>query len=143
MCWLLVSVRTLWTLPTTALGLGVAALGTPWGTRWRMRAGVIECWGGPITWLLAHATLLAGGALALTLGDVILGQNEAALDLCRAHEHVHVRQAHAWGPLFVPAYLAASAWLYLRGREAYRGNPFERAAYRISDARAGDAPNRQ
>ena len=34
-----------------------------------------------------------------------------------------------WGILFVPAYLSASVYLYFRGRDAYRDNPFEVEAY--------------
>ena len=34
-----------------------------------------------------------------------------------------------WGLLFVPAYLACSAWLWLRGYDAYLDNPFEVEAY--------------
>lgn len=130
-----VLIRTVWTLPTTAVGLVLALIGTPWGVRWRVRAGALECYGGPVSWLLEHATLLAGGALAITFGDVILGRSAAALDMCRTHEHVHVRQAHAWGPLFIPAYVLASLWAGLRGRDLYRDNPFERAAYRVSEGR--------
>jgi len=121
--------RTLWTFPTTLPGLLIAIVGLPFGARWQIRSGVIECHGGLVTWLLTYATLLPGGALAMTLGDVILGRSALALDQCRAHEHVHVRQAHVWGPFFLPAYLLASLWLYLRGKDAYRQNPFERQAY--------------
>jgi hypothetical protein len=83
-----------------------------------------------VAWLLEHATVLEGGALALTLGEVVLARTEAAHDLTRKHERVHVRQARRWGPLFIPAYLGASAWMWWRGRDAYRENPFEVEAYR-------------
>ena len=74
---------------------------------------------------------LPGGplAMAMTLGHVVLGQTDAALDVAREHELVHVRQYERWGPLFVPAYLGASLVLWLAGRDAYRENPFERQAY--------------
>ncbi len=39
-----------------------------------------------------------------------------------------MRQYQRWGPLFLPAYLFASAWQLVRGRHAYRDNPFERDA---------------
>ena len=42
---------------------------------------------------------------------------------------VHVRQCERWGPLFIPAYLVASAVLWCRGRDFYEENPFEREAY--------------
>jgi hypothetical protein len=74
-----------------------------------------------------------GGISAITFGDLILGRNDQALDECRIHEQVHVKQAHRWGPLFLPAYLAASAWVWWRGGDAYMDNPFEVEAYRVSD----------
>jgi hypothetical protein len=49
---------------------------------------------------------------------------------------VHVRQYERWGPLFIPAYFAASGWAWWKGGHAYLDNPFEVEAYRISD---GDA----
>ena len=66
----------------------------------------------------------------MTLGHVVLGRDQASLDRSRAHERVHVRQAERWGPLFLPAYLAASVWSLLRGRHYYQDNCFEREARR-------------
>ena len=37
--------------------------------------------------------------MALTLAYTILGQTDAALDISRDHEMVHVRQFERWGPL--------------------------------------------
>ncbi|MBY0513174.1 MAG: hypothetical protein K2P78_04590 [Gemmataceae bacterium] len=67
-------------------------------------------------------------AAAMTLGHVILGRDVECLDDCRDHEQVHVRQAEAWGALFLPAYLAASVWAASRGRHYYLDNWFERDA---------------
>lgn len=67
---------------------------------------------------------------AITLGHVILGTDPDTLARLRAHEQVHVRQYERWGPLFLVAYPAASAWLWLRGRRPHRDNPFERQARR-------------
>lgn len=93
-----------------------------------MRRGVVEFYGGGTRWFLRQ---LPGGefVLALTLGHTILGQTAAALDVARDHEHVHVRQFERWGPLMGPAYLLASAAMWLIGRRPYRDNPFEREAY--------------
>jgi len=132
---ILVILRTLWTFPTTALGLLIGGLCVPLGTRWQFVDGVLECHGGGVAWLLEHATLLPGGATAMTLGDVVLGRSTAALALTRTHERVHVRQAHRWGPLFIPAYLLASLVALLQRRGAYRGNAFEREAYAASEPR--------
>ena len=65
----------------------------------------------------------------MTLGHTILGSTAAALDISREHEMVHVRQYERWGPLFGPAYLLSSLVLWLRGKDAYRDNRFEREAY--------------
>jgi hypothetical protein len=136
---LLAALRTCWTFPTTMPGLLVGILCTPAGARWQWHSGVLECYGGGVAWLLEHGTLLEGGALALTLGDVVLGRSKAALEMTRAHERVHVRQAHVWGPFFIPAYLLASVGAWWRREDAYRGNRFEREAFAVSDGRRGNA----
>lgn len=125
--------RYAWAAPNTALGLaGVGlALATGGGARrvrFRQR-WTLEAHGGALGWLLRRAVPLSGGADALTLGHVVLGQTPAALVRCRAHEHVHIRQYERWGAFFLPAYFGASAWMAMRGRDAYRANPFEREAY--------------
>lgn len=88
----------------------------------RRVAGVIECSGGAARALLRSPPLRAG---AITLGHVIAGVDDRTLERFRAHERIHVRQAERWGPLFIPAYLAAGLWTALRGGDAYRDNPFE------------------
>jgi len=130
---LLAIIRTVWTFPTTLAGLLVCGICTPLGARWQFVDGVLECHSGGVAWLLEHATLLEGGALAMALGDVVLGRTPEALDITRRHERVHVRQAHRWGPFFIPAYLVASLIAWLQKRGAYRGNVFEREAYAVSD----------
>lgn len=121
----------LWASPATVLGLVVGVLGLATGGRARIgRVGgagrTIELYGGLVSWLLAR---LPVDAMAMTLGHVVLGRSAAALDVCREHEMVHVRQYERWGPLFIPAYLLCSLVLLVRGRDAYRENPFEREAY--------------
>lgn len=125
--------RWLWASPASLLGLGVAVASLPFGTHLRQRAGIVECHGGPVTWLLAQ---LPHPALAMTLGHVVWGQSLWALEVTRAHERVHVGQYERWGPLFIPAYLAASGWLMLQGRDAYYENPFEREAFAADRRRA-------
>jgi hypothetical protein len=120
----------LWALPTTAVGLLAFALASMvGGVRYQVVAGVLEVHGGLVTRFLTHGTLLKGGASAMTLGHVVLGRDEHLLALTRDHERVHVRQCERWGPLFLPAYLLASALIALRGGRAYLDNPFEREAY--------------
>jgi hypothetical protein len=118
-----------WAAPTTALGLMVVPVALVSGGDARWVDGVLEVYGGATRFLLARCTLLPGGASAMTLGHVVLGQDAAALEWSRSHERVHVRQCERWGPLFIPAYLLGSVLALLRGGQAYRDNPFEREAY--------------
>ena len=124
----------LWAMPTTAAGLLVFLLSSiaSRGTRYQIVDGVLETHGGLVTWLLKHGTLLEHGASAMTLGHVVLGRDEWALELTRDHERVHVRQCERWGPLFLPAYVIASGIVFLRGGRAYLDNPFEREAYGLT-----------
>jgi hypothetical protein len=111
--------------PATALGLLAATLARLTGGRWRREQGALEVYGGFATKLLQRGVPLLGSAEALTLGHVILGRSPAHLEAYRAHELAHVRQCEAWGPLFLPAYLAGSLWAHLTGKHHYRDNPFE------------------
>jgi hypothetical protein len=122
------TLRLVWALPWTLLGLavGLAALLTGGGGR---RVGrVLEFHGGILQRLLRRVPI-AGGAAAMTLGHCVIARTQADLDRSRRHELVHVAQYERWGPLFVPAYLASSAWLWFRGRDPYLDNPFEIEAF--------------
>ena len=125
---------TIWAAPTSAVGLFLGACCRPWGARFTRHTGVIEIHGPGVSWMLEHCTLLEGGALAITFGEVVLARAAAAHDLTRSHERIHVRQCRRWGPFFIPAYLAASGIALLRGRNAYRGNAFEVEAYAQENA---------
>ena len=121
-------VQGLWAGPWTLVGLllGVVALLTGGGGQ---RVGrVWEFYGGWLDRLLWWVPI-AGGAAAMTLGQAVIARTQADLDHSRAHELVHVAQYERWGPLFVPAYLACSAWLWWQGRDPYLENPFEEEAY--------------
>jgi hypothetical protein len=120
--------RLLWALPWSLLGLsfGLAALAT--GGRSQRVGRVLEFHGGLLERLLRWVPI-AGGAAAMTLGHVVIARTAADLDRSRRHELIHVAQYERWGPLFVPAYMACSAWLWLRGLDAYLDNPFEEEAY--------------
>ena len=124
-------IRSLWCFPTTLPGLAVAVLNPLFGGASSLHTGAVESHGGLAAWLLTHATLLEGGALAITLGEVVLGRTEAALAITRAHERVHVAQARRLGPLFYPAYALASLTAWHRGDCPYRGNRFEVEAYAV------------
>ena len=119
----------LWVFPYTIVGI---AIGLLLMGRFRLVDGVIEIHG---VWVAAVLDRLPVAAMALTFGHVVFGQTEKALNVTREHERVHVRQYERWGIMFGPAYLAASALLYLRGKDAYRDNPFEVEAYAIESPR--------
>lgn len=122
----------IWVLPNTVLGCLVGGIGLIFGGKARVRSGCIEFYGGLVAWLLRKCPL-GSGAVAMTLGHSIIGQTAEGLDRSRRHEHVHVRQYERWGPLFIPAYLFCSTYLWLKGRNAYRENPFEVQAYSVAD----------
>lgn len=115
--------RVLWAGVWSLIGLALA----PFFDRRTWRSGALWCEGA--RW----PTRLGWRYRAITLGHVVLAVDD--LDVTtEAHELAHIRQYERWGPLFVPAYLAASVGARLRGRHAYRDNPFE------IDARRAEAP---
>jgi hypothetical protein len=116
----------LWAAPGTAVGLCLGALAVAFGGRCQWVRGALEFYGGPIPGVLGDRV----GAIAITFGHTILGLDRTILDSVRTHEHVHVQQYERWGPLFLPAYIACSAWLKLTGGHPYLDNPFEVEAFR-------------
>ena len=123
-------VRYLWASPNTLLGLGFAALAVA-GGELRVVGGVLEAHGPLLRWILTHLVPLRGGALAVTLGHVVVACDARALDETRDHERAHMVQCERWGPWFIPAYLSASLWALARGRDPYLDNAFEREAFAV------------
>lgn len=121
--------KIVWASPYSLLGIAIGLLGIVTGGRGRIREGAIEFYGGSTRMFVR---LLPTGihTAGFTLGHVILGQDDLGLDRVCKHERVHVRQFESWGLFMGPAYLLASAWMWLRGRRAYLDNPFEVEAYR-------------
>ncbi len=119
--------RYLWALPNTSIGMLLAAAALRGGGM-RVVGGVLEVHGPVVGLILRRGVPLAGGAAAITFGHVVAAHNPEMLDATRVHERVHVWQGECWGPLFIPAYLVASAWSGLRGTGSYHGNYFERQA---------------
>jgi hypothetical protein len=117
-----------WASPWTLLGLaaGLIAVGT--GGKGQRVGRVLEFHGGLLDRLLRRVPI-AGGAAAMTLGHCVIARTQADLDHSRSHELVHVAQYERWGPLFIPAYLACSGWMWLSGRDPYHDNPFEKEAF--------------
>ena len=112
------------------MSIGTLALLT--GGRGKLHTGVLEFHGGAAKFLLDRAPI-GGPAMAITFGHVVLGQTQAALDISRDHERIHVRQYERWGPFFIPAYTFFSVKLWFQGKNAYRDNPFEIEAYNNSE----------
>ena len=126
---LLRTIGILWASPYTLFGLLVGMIGLCTGGRARVRGNVIEFYGGAAKSFLQR---LPGGqfTIAITFGHTILGQTDASLDIAREHELIHVRQYEIWGPFFGPAYMLCCLAMWLRGKNAWHDNPFERQAYR-------------
>jgi hypothetical protein len=130
--------RYLWALPCTLVGVSAALPFVVCGAQVRRHSGVLEVSIAPRGGRLAAlAERLPFDAI--TLGHVVLARSPRAMARWRAHERVHVRQCERWGPLFFAAYLAAGAWQWLRGRSAYRDNPFEIAAFEAEVRAAGSS----
>lgn len=118
----------LWASPNSLIGLALGLLLMPFGARMRIVDGVIE--------IAARHTppRRRWPFAAITFGHVVLGTHAQELQRLRAHERVHVRQCERWGPLFLPAYLLAGLWQWMRGQDAYWDNPFEVEARRIGSS---------
>jgi len=128
--------RYLWASPATLVGVVAALPCVLCGARLRVMEGALEVSGGALARLAARAPAPVRFA-AITLGHVIIGLDAACLDNCRAHEQVHVRQYERWGVLFFPLYLGSSAWQWMRRRDPYRDNVFEREAFRATPPPGG------
>ncbi len=118
----------LWASPYTLLGLILGLIGLCTGGSSRIRGRTVEFYGGGVRWMI-HQFPRGQFILAFTLGHAVLGQTDAALDISRDHENVHVRQFERWGPLMGPVYLGYSLILWIKRRNPYLDNPFEREAY--------------
>ncbi len=123
------SLRYLWAAPATIPGLLIVGTCCRRG-RVRVVDGIVEAHSPLLAWALTHLIPIQGGALAITLGHVVLGRDRRTLDDTRTHEQVHVRQYEQWGPFFVLAYAAASLAAVTRGGHAYFDNRFEQRAWR-------------
>jgi len=121
-----------WASPASVFGVLLAAAAVASGGRVARVDGVLEAHGGIVATVLRRMVPLRGGASAMTLGHVVVGRDAGCLERTRAHERAHVRQAERWGPLFIPAYFAASLAAAARGGHYYRDNRFERDAVAVA-----------
>jgi hypothetical protein len=134
---LLTVFRYAWALPCSAVGFVFLLAAWSTGAAVAVRDGTLEVAGGRIRDVVARLPRFMQFH-AITLGHVVLACDEAALDACREHERVHVRQYERWGPAFFPLYLGSSLVQLLLGRDPYRDNRFEREAF-ASAARGSEA----
>ena len=116
-----------WAAPATGIGLLLALLALR-GGRLAITHGVLEVHGPLVRRALTRLTVVRGGVAAITFGHVVLGCDGDVLERSRTHERVHVAQYERWGLFFLPAYGVASVWAFLRGRDFYLDNCFEREA---------------
>jgi len=123
----------IWASPNTILGLPFLFFSLfPGGVR-RIVDGTVETESYLGTLFLKYLVPLRGGAQAITLGHIIVGQNQHCLNNCRKHEQVHVRQCERWGVFFLPAYALSSLSCLLTGRNPYLDNHFEKEARQLSE----------
>lgn len=118
----------LWVAPWTCVGLLIGVIGWRKGATFATRRGILGIYGPGVASFL-RLVPIAGGARAMTLGHCVLASDEDCWRGTFAHEWVHVRQYQWLGPFFVPAYVLESAWQWLRGRDPYLDNRFEKQAY--------------
>ena len=119
----------LWAAPNTILGILLAGLLGGRSNVWIWVDGVLEVSGPDLASWLNRPWGALSSITAITFGHTVLAQSREAHDFTRSHERVHVRQYERWGSLFIFAYLAASLYLWLQGKDCYRDNPFEKEAY--------------
>jgi len=126
--------RYAWALPASLVGLIVAVPALMTGASARPVEGALEIAGGRIDWAMQRFPALLRFS-AITFGHVIIGRDHATLARCRSHEHVHVMQYERWGVLFLVLYPMSSLLQFLRGRDPYRDNTFEREAFERTEPR--------
>ena len=119
---------TLWALPVTLLGLFVALVARSSGGEVRRVDGVLEAAGGWPARILQRGFPFSGPVVAITLGHVVVGVSQEALNATRIHERAHVRQFERWGILMLVLYPLAGLHAWLRGGCPYRDNVFEQEA---------------
>jgi hypothetical protein len=114
----------IWTLPNTLLGLVVGLL-TFQLPRWADGAVIFDRTPRGVSALMPRAN-----RSAMTIGFVIVSARPVTGTLL-VHERHHIRQYCAWGPLFIPVYLALAI------PYGYRRHPMELRAQRA----AGELPS--
>lgn len=124
-----------WQAPTNAVGrLAITLAGDDIETAERAGVTLVH---GPGVGRLFDRLSRPGWIGAMTLGRVVLARDAEGGERLLAHELVHVRQAAALGPLFLPAYGLSSLRALLTGGDAYLDNKYEVEARRFSESPTG------
>lgn len=116
--------RYAWVFPISGIGLLLVPLIIVSGGTVRRLSGNLEASGGFLSPLLTGLRIEA-----VTIGHIIFGPSEESLGNCRVHEHAHVRQCERWGMFFPFLYAVSSMIAFLRGRDPYHDNAFEKEAF--------------
>jgi hypothetical protein len=118
----------LWALPLTLMGVLLALPILVRGRLYLVRAPTPALVAsGPLAdYLLERHPF--GPMCAMALGHIVIAERRGLTSQVLTHELAHVRQAAQWGIVFPFAYLAASGWAALHGKDAYWYNVFEVAA---------------
>ena len=115
--------RYAWAAPCSVVGLLTASLVPVFGGTVRRNNGVLE------VSLSGNAPVAPDKSRfshqAVTLGHVIIGRDQNALERLYLHEREHVRQYERWGLFFFLGYPLSSLIQLLRGRNPYWHNHFE------------------
>ncbi len=120
-----------WAAPASLIGLLLALPALLAGGKARCVQGVLEISAGRRV-----RTLQCCAIRAITFGHVVLGQDAATLAAMRTHEQVHVRQYEQLGVFMLLLYPLESLYQWGRGRDPYRDNRFEQAAFAAERAAA-------
>jgi len=120
------TLKMLWTLPNTLIGLVLGFLSFAW-PQWDERGALVFESDRGFRGL--HSKW---GYAAITFGNVIIASQHPSERLMR-HEFAHVGQYETWGPFFILAYVFYCVKLWLEGKNPYNDNPFEREAREAED----------
>ncbi len=125
--------RYIWAAPCSATGLVIALFAVLLGAKAQVRDGTLQVVGGRLVKIISRLSTRLS-ILAFTNGHVIFAINQTAMDSCRRHELVHVRQCECWGPLFPFLYFGSSLVQILKGRDPYFANWFEQEARKVDES---------
>jgi hypothetical protein len=106
-------VGKVWTLPNTAVGLGLGAVAVLLGARARAAHNAIEFLDQPFVDLIGRSAVTLGNTIHYAPGhdpDGVIRRYDGTAEVRLSdHERAHTLQYERWGPFFLVAY--AISWL--------------------------------